>query len=70
MNTNWKGYYKSGQLKYSGEYDNDYKVNTWTYWSDKGKIIETKNYKVVTIKAFLFPMKIDSLKSLFQMENG
>ena len=53
MNNNWKGYYKSGQLKYSGEYNNDYKVNTWTYWSDKGKIIETKNYKVVTIKSVL-----------------
>ena len=31
------GILQNGQLKYSGEYDNDYKVNSWIYWSEKGK---------------------------------
>ena len=53
MNSNWIGYYKNGQIKYSGDYNNDYKLNTWTYWSDKGKIIEIKNFKVVTTRSML-----------------
>ena len=50
MNLKWKGYYKNGQLKYSGEYDNDYKVNSWIYWSDKGKIIEEEVIKLFSTK--------------------
>lgn len=55
MHLKWEGYYKNGQLKYSGEYDNDYKVNTWIYWSEKGKIIEERNYKVIVNKSILIP---------------
>ncbi len=55
MDAHWDGYYKSGQIKYSGDYENDYKINKWTYWSIKGKIIEIRNYKVITNKSALIP---------------
>jgi antitoxin component YwqK of YwqJK toxin-antitoxin module len=55
MDKNWVGYYKSGQKKYSGEYEDDYKINSWTYYSEKGKIIETRNYKVLNVRSIVIP---------------
>ena len=50
MNFHWDGYYKNGQLKYSGDYENDHKNNKWSYWDPKGKLIEIRHYKVIDYK--------------------
>ncbi len=55
MNDHWDGYYANGQIKYSGDYENDYKTGKWTYWSSEGKIIEIRNYKIMSNKSALIP---------------
>lgn len=37
-------YYESGQLKKSGNYNNDKKDGEWTYYDEEGNIIRTVTY--------------------------
>lgn len=62
MNNSWVGYYTNGQKKYSGEYEDDYKMNLWTYWSEKGNIIETRNYILETSKSNLVKNDVRVIK--------
>ena len=41
--------------KYSGEYEDDYKINSWIYYSEKGKILETRNYKILDVSSMVIP---------------
>ncbi len=37
-------WYENGQMRYSGEYEQDQRIGNWTFWDEQGKKIEEINY--------------------------
>lgn len=37
-------WYAKGNKRYEGSYNNDLESKTWTFWDEKGKLLQTKNY--------------------------
>jgi antitoxin component YwqK of YwqJK toxin-antitoxin module len=37
-------YYENGKLKIKGEYKDDEKSGTWTYYDEKGTLVKTEKY--------------------------